>query len=369
MGSIRDLQRALELAHYAARHRGTVHVCVLDGSLSMADFGLDLRLLGAYGIRVIVVAHWRPDASFEGLGDARRLGLPLALIDGGDDLTAITESAKQAVGRGQVPLVVCADRSGQDSGTEPLSVGAHLAQRLGARRILFLLPTNDPLLSVTSRPHLTRQEASALAPSIGDPSVRRRFERLRSLITDGVPGVVLLEGFAGAVFTELFTHEGAGILLSDDLLEVVRPASVEDTPDITLLLRAGIERGVIRPVTETQLLETISDHMVYCIDGLVVGTARLTPYGEWAELARFGMMARYRGRGRARTLCLALIDRARRQGCLGVFALSIDERMWRFFESLELDAVERSTLPIDWQSGYDFSRPSRAFAKRIDGSG
>ena len=56
MGSaIRDLQRALELAHYARRLRGQRFVVALGGQLSLREFALDLKLLGAYGLEAVMV--------------------------------------------------------------------------------------------------------------------------------------------------------------------------------------------------------------------------------------------------------------------------------------------------------------------------
>jgi N-acetylglutamate synthase-like GNAT family acetyltransferase len=61
-----------------------------------------------------------------------------------------------------------------------------------------------------------------------------------------------------------------------------------------------------------------------------------------------------------------LLERAQSRGFEEVFALSIDERHWRFFESIGLMPCERETLPAAWQSRYDFTRPSRAFRIHFD---
>ncbi|MCA9525160.1 MAG: GNAT family N-acetyltransferase, partial [Myxococcales bacterium] len=144
-----------------------------------------------------------------------------------------------------------------------------------------------------------------------------------------------------------------------------REATLADAADLHLLLKAEMARGVVKPVSDRQIAATAHEHLVITIDGLVVGTARLAPYGTWAEMSRFATLPRYRGRGRARTLGLALIERARQLGFADLFALSVDARMWRFFESLGLEAIEREALPASWQAGYDFARPSRAFHRRL----
>ena len=88
-------------------------------------------------------------------------------------------------------------------------------------------------------------------------------------------------------------------------------------------------------------------------------------WGAFAEVAQFATLARYRGKGRARELAQHLVEAARQQGFHGVFALSLDERMWAFFQELGFREVPRETLPSRWAAQYDMGRPSRAFAKDL----
>lgn len=364
MGTIRDLQRALELAHYAARNRGALHVAVLGGTVTVADLQLDLRLLGAYGLRCVVVGRWHGGAARDLVALARRQGFPLELVDGDDELAFVLRAAVRAMDAGRVPIILLPERGGGKGRPTAEGLGREIAVSLGARRLLLVSSTAQAILGDEERPHLTRDEAAALAEA-GPDERSRAWRSILEVIDAGVPGVVVLEGRPGVVFEELFTHVGAGVLVGGPLVEEVRRATLADAADISLLLRAEMERGVVRPVTEEALLATVEEHLVYAIDGFVVGTARLAPYGPWAELSRFATLPRYRGRGRARRLGLALIDRGIELGYSDLFALSIDERMWRFFESLGFEACARESLPETWQRGYDFTRPSRAFHRRL----
>ena len=365
MGSIRDLQRALELAHYAARHRGTSYVVTLDGDLSVADFQLDLKLLGAYELRVAVVARWQRGAARDRVSEARRQGFPIDLVDGADELDDVVRAARRSFEQKRVPVILAPERL--VDGTEPFV--AHLSRRLAvalrARRIFWLTAEIEGLLGGNTVPHLTVDEARELSEGASG-SAAVDWSTILGALSAGVPGVVVLEGEPGCVFEELFTHQGAGVLVSDDQVEEVRTATLADAADVSLLLRNDMERGIIRPFTEDELLDTIDEHLVYTIDGLVVGTVRLAPWGASAQLTRFATLPRYRGRGHARKLCNALLERAKSRGFEEVFALSIDERHWRFFESIGLMPCERETLPAAWQSRYDFTRPSRAFRIHFD---
>jgi N-acetylglutamate synthase-like GNAT family acetyltransferase len=367
MATIRDLQRALELAHYASRNRGAVHVVVLGGTVTVGHLQLDLRLLGAYGMRTVVVGHWQGGATRDLVSLARRQGFPLELLDGDDEPAYVLTAVSRALAAGQVPVVLLPDGASGRRRKTSFEVGRWVAAALKARRVLFVTSDAPRLLDGDNRPHLTPAEAMERAQDATerDADAAAGWQFVLDVLGSGVPGVVVLEGRPGVVFEELFTHQGAGVLVGGELFEDVRRATLADAADISLLLRAEMERGVVRPVSEDELLATVDQHLVYAIDGVVIGTARLAPYGSWAELSRFATLPRHRGRGRARRLGNALIEWGRSLGYTDLFALSIDERMWRFFESLDFVAIERDVLPAAWQRAYDFTRPSRAFHRSL----
>lgn len=362
MQTIRELQRALELAHYARRHRGTLHVIAVAEPLPLADFLLDLELLDAYGLRGLVVARGPGADQYARMAATWQRRAGIVVVDADTDVQAMVAAARPLLDRGQTPLLLLPGRGSAGRPGDVERLAGELALSLRARRLLMLAPAS--LEGSASRPHLTREEARTAALETTDEGSRwLRFGV--QLVDRGLPGLVLLPGETGCIFEELFTHHGAGTLIGDPVAEGVRPAGLADVDDVRLLLRGEMSRGVVRPVSDEDLQRTIGDHVVYTIDGVVVGTARLAPWGDAAELARFATLPRYRGRGRARVICQDLIERARARGFKRLFALSIDERMWRFFESMGFIATERAMLPAAWQAGYDFSRPSRAFSRAL----
>ena len=368
LGRIRDLQRALELAHYAARNRGALHVAVLGGTVSVAELQLDLRLLGAYGMRSVVVGRWQGSGARDLVALARRQGFPLELVDGDDETVYVLRAVVRALDAKRVPIVLVPERALGPRSPSAETLGREIAVSLGARRLLLVTSDAGAILGEENRPQLTRDEAAVLATQ-AQPNHRSTWSFILGVLDAGISGVVVLEGAPGVVFEELFTHCGAGVLIGGEHSEEVRKATLADAADISLLLRAEIERGVVRPFSEDQLLATVDQHLVYAIDGIVIGTARLAPHGAWAELSRFATLPRYRGRGRARQLGLALIEWGAEAGFSDLFALSIDDRMWRFFESLGFEPIVRESLPESWRTGYDFSRPSRAFHRRLASRG
>lgn len=354
----RKLQRALELAHYARRLRGQRFVVALGGRLRLREFALDLKLLGAYGLEAVMVVPAAAGQAAPVVAEVSAEGTVFERIEVGGEgavgARVVVDGVLAALTRGRVPVVVAPDPASGEAPGPAKRWAARIAAATGARRLLLAVP--EPQLGGRDG-----QLTIAEARRIEDPL----WDFVAESADGGIPGVVVLPGRAGCLFEELFTHHGSGVLVGDTLTEEIRGAGPTDSADVELLLKADIARGLIRPASDAELRRTIDQHLVYTIDGLLVATARLVPWGDAAELSRFGTLPRYRGRGRARRLADALLDRAREGGHTRVFALSTDERMWRFFESLGFESTPRESLPGAWLSGYDLGRPSRAFSRPV----
>lgn len=330
MERLRRLREALEIQHYAQRHADQVVVVAVAAPASVADLRLDLRAVQALGVRLLVV-H----------GGARA-PLPHPGLSCPSKIPAL----QSAWAADRVPCVL--------ADGDPFEVAARLGRETGSQRLLCLGPAVPP----SKRGQISHQEVPAAARA-SSPTFYATLEAFAA--GPGAAAVILTPG-PGAVFAELFTHHGSGLMVGHALDEGVRPAHPGDAADIFLLLRDDVARGAIRAVDEHGVAASLSQHLVYVIDGVVVGTARLVPHGDRAELSRFATLPRYRGRGRARALGHALIAKASADGYRGVFALSIEPKMWGFFEALGMAPADRAGLPASWRAGYDLARPSKAYS-------
>ena len=106
----------------------------------------------------------------------------------------------------------------------------------------------------------------------------------------------------------------------------------------------------------------IRSFMVYSVNDQIIAAAALIEYGDAYELGKLCTLPRFQARGRARALVRALLDKARQDGKKSVFALTVQPYVGEFFERIGFKSVERESLPESWRSGYDFSRPSRAYS-------
>jgi len=237
-----------------------------------------------------------------------------------------------------------------------------LSVTLGARKIFF--PGSEPGLTVDGvlKGYPTNQQirdaiSSGAVLNISPERLQFLIEQQERYEVD----VVLVEARRGAIFEEVFTHAGSGTLLTREYPNVLRAAKEEDVRDIMALLQPYVAEGLLKSVTEEELLASIRAFMVYSVNGQIVCAATLRDFGDSCELAKLCTLPRFQARGRARALVRALLDQAQKKGKSSVFALTVQPYVGDFFEKLGFIPVDRHELPEDWKATYDFTRPSRAY--------
>ncbi|MDH4120113.1 MAG: GNAT family N-acetyltransferase [Deltaproteobacteria bacterium] len=355
----KELFQALEWAHYAERFRDKVFVIGLPETASFTLLLPDIKVLTGYRIQVVLAAP-DPQGTLEGLvARSNTRGTRFQWIPPEHPLHP--GELKAILAQGRTPLLTSRE-AGQEYPSPAHRLAGKAAQALEAHKLFLLLPDTSPWQKALGRSHVTAEELAAWRKSPPPPEVSTELLNfIERQLAQGVSDLVLLDGEPTQLFREVFTYDGAGVLFNRTRQPHIRQARVEDITNLMLLIRPGVEEGRILPVEENEVEEHIHQYWVYDIEGDLVGVARLKPQGDQAELAQFTTLSRYRGRGRAKELAQRLIDQARGQGYQAVFALSVDPRMWAFFQGLGFQEVPRETLPTSWKKGYDFLRPSKAF--------
>lgn len=169
----------------------------------------------------------------------------------------------------------------------------------------------------------------------------------------------------GALLQELFTHEGAGTLITAANYEQLRQANIEDVGGILELLTPLEEQGILvrrsREVLETE----IKRFSVIDRDGMIIACAALYPYStELAELACVAVSSEYRSGHRGDRLLSAISAQAKSQKMNQVFVLTTRTAHW-FLERGFIEA-DLSALPKERQSLYNYQRNSKIFIKNLN---
>ena len=357
---------ALELFHYAYRFRGHLFVLSFDPDVDFEETITDLRVLESTYINVVLVLPYT-ETLREKLEAWNSRGSRYVCFDveaGSVDIAGLELQLRNALSLNQMP-VISVKMDNCDNDSEHIvqdQLSFELSGKLNVDKLFFL--TSKSGLQVRNKfySHPTPDEIEIILKN--PATINIGVNRLEAICSERKKygfEVVLLGCESGALFEEIFTHRGRGTLLSDRYPNLIRRGSPADAKEIALLIKAHVAEEVILPISEDEIYSQIENFFVYTVNGAIVACAKLSDYGEWAEVAKFCTLPRYQRKGRAHELAKAMIDTAREDGKAGIFALSVVPKMWEFFKNLGFREIDRDSLPSEWKARYDFSRPSRAF--------
>lgn len=170
---------------------------------------------------------------------------------------------------------------------------------------------------------------------------------------------------SGALLLELFTHNGVGSMVTQDPLEQLREATIEDVGAILQLIEPMEADGALVKRSRELLEIEIGRFLVLEHDRMIVGCAALYPFPEEAsgELACLAVHPEYQNAGAGERLLQAVEVRAKRAKLKTLFVLTTRAAHW-FIEHGFADAP-LSKLPSRKQALYNYQRRSKVFAKRV----
>ena len=181
---------------------------------------------------------------------------------------------------------------------------------------------------------------------------------------EGVNRVHLLSRHMdGALLLELFTHEGIGTLLTQDILESLREAKIEDVGGILALIEPLEAEGVLVRRQRERLEMEIDRFFVLEHDRRVIGCAALYPFDEEGEIACLVVHPEFRNSGVGDRLLSRLEDKARKLGLERVFVLTTRTAHWFIERGFVEAGIE--ALPEKKQSLYNYKRRSKVFLKQL----
>ena len=169
----------------------------------------------------------------------------------------------------------------------------------------------------------------------------------------------------GGLLLELFTRDGIGTLISAEMYEGLRPASIDDVGGILKLI-APLEAEGVLVKRSRELLEMEIDHfLIVKRDGMIIACAALYPYDDnIGELACLTVHQDYRSSGRGDSLLEAVEHRARQMGMKKLFVLTTRTSHW--FRERGFKNVNMSRLPVKKRELYNYQRNAKVLIKVID---
>ena len=184
-------------------------------------------------------------------------------------------------------------------------------------------------------------------------------------IEQGVKRAHIISPKHGAVLQELYTRDGSGTLLSADLYEGIRRATVDDVSGIHDLISPLIAMGTLVDRPKAVLEKTIDTYHVFTRDNHIVACGQLKKYEDgFAEIGCLVVNSEYRARGRGDAMLGYLERMCVLHGCSTIFVLSTQTMEWFVERSFEEVGVDR--LPPSRQATYNYSRNSKIYMKKIE---
>ncbi|GMQ88672.1 MAG: amino-acid N-acetyltransferase [Gammaproteobacteria bacterium] len=169
----------------------------------------------------------------------------------------------------------------------------------------------------------------------------------------------------GGLLLELFTRDGVGTLISAELYEGLRTATIDDVGGVLQLIAPLEENGSLVKRSREMLEMEIDYFLVVKRDGMIIACAALYPYdGNVAELACLVVHPDYRSSGRGDSLLEAIELRARQNGIKRLFVLTTRTSHW--FRERGFVSTDLARLPVRKRKLYNYQRKSKAFIKAID---
>ena len=249
-------------------------------------------------------------------------------------------------------------------------VAASAAAALQAEKLIFLMDAPGVVTGKRAelRRDLTCSDAEKLlARGVAlPPDVQLYLPRAVRACREGVKRVHLISSRTeGGLLLELFTRRGVGTMLTQDPLERLRPAKIEDIGGILQLIEPLESEGILVKRSRDLLEMEIERFVVLEHDRMVIGCAALYPVPEEGsgELACLAVHPDFRGQGGGERLMEAIEAKARRQRMKRLFVLTTRTEQW--FVERGYGETTVADLPRRRQTLYNYQRRSVVLLKRL----
>jgi amino-acid N-acetyltransferase len=180
-----------------------------------------------------------------------------------------------------------------------------------------------------------------------------RVQRVHLLSTD-VPGALL---------QELYSHDGAGTLITAEHYNDIRPATIEDVGGIISLIEPLEEQQILVHRTREQIELEIHNYDVIERDGFVIACGALHPLKQQhiGEIACLAVHPDFQNEGHGNRLLKHLEQKAWSLGLDSVFVLTTKALHWFRENGYRKSSIEE--LPITKQKTFNYQRNSRVYLK------
>ena len=236
-------------------------------------------------------------------------------------------------------------------------LASELASKLNASKLIYM--TTQDGLRINDQP-LTNLPVANLE-GLFETATEKIPERLLSkvehsvkAIKAGTPRAHILDGrLFGALLNEIFDKVGIGTMVYSNDYQSIRRAVTADAHSIYNITQNGVRTESLRERSQECIEATISDYLVYEIDGSIVACVNLKVYdsGDIAEIGSVYVQAFYQNKGVGRKMVEFACAEAQERGSKRAIAMTTQAS--KFFS--KVCAFEEGTindLPAERREDY-----------------
>ncbi|WP_020558977.1 amino-acid N-acetyltransferase [Thiofilum flexile] len=231
------------------------------------------------------------------------------------------------------------------------------ATALKANKLIFI--THEPIPMPIPNA-MTRQEAEELGEQMP------LLKLIAKAVNQDIERVHLIESMTdGGLLLELYTREGIGSMISNESVEKIRPALLEDISGILELIRPLEQEGILVRRSREQLELEIGNFHIVEVDRQIVGCAALYQTDDLtiSELSCVAVHPQYRANYRGDRLVNYMEQLAIKQGKQKLLVLTTQTSDW--FKERGFDEKSIDDLPENKKRLYNYKRNSRVLIKPL----
>jgi amino-acid N-acetyltransferase len=301
---------------------------------------------------------------------------PLGVIDGVDhEFTGVTrkiayETIHPILSAGGLVLLspLGFSPTGEAFNLTMEDVAVSAATALRADKLIFI--TETTMMSDAEGEEVrevTPEQADALVKSGNLPSDAAFYlEHCIKASRAGIPRTHIVPfALDGSALLEIFTHDGVGTMVSYEILESLREATIEDVGGILKLIEPLEADGTLVKRGRELIEREIEYFSVIEHDGVIFGCAALYPFPaeKMAEMACLIVNPDVQSQGDGERILKHMENRARAAGFSKLFVLTTRTAHW--FLKRGFIAATVDDLPKDRQHAYNWQRKSMVLIKNL----
>ena len=313
----------------------------------------------------------------------------IGVIDGTDFSTAgeieklNTNAINSILDDGFIPIFPCIGWSsvGKPYNISSVSLAEQIAVSLNADKLFFVMmnaeinsknfniPQNIGLSDESEIPAMNLEELNTFLEQNSNSENKKILSILKiasNACKNGVSRAHIINGsLDGAMPCEIFSDLGSGTMIYSTNYGKIRFMNQQDIPAVLSVMQPFIEKEILLPRNYENLLENLSDYIVYEIDGGIRACGALHDYGDGqAEILGIAVDSSFSNLGIGPKIIEFLIQQAKSKKIKTIFILTTKTSDW--FESLGFTSDTIDSIPLKRKKLWNPERNSKVFRLSLD---